>query len=117
MASDWQPQAAVPRGKRVLPLPAAAFVSFSPKKHRVCLQSWARFQRLKEVPPRICLQVSPKQPGEVTNKKNLAGLTLPWRQGVGWMPSPKSFLAQFALKIWLEFVSREIRGSGELSSG
>lgn len=99
MVSDWQPQAAVPRrrGKQVLPLPAAAFVSFSPQKHRVCLQSWARFQSLKEVPPRICLQVSPKQPGEV-KQKNLAGLTLPWRQGVDWMPSLNPFWHGLLLK-------------------
>lgn len=36
------------------------------------------------------------------------------RQVMGWIPAPKSILAQFSLRTWLECLSREIRGRGEL---
>lgn len=87
-------------------------LSFYQKKHcRLSLPSILGpfFRHWKKLLLSVCR--FPKS--NLGNQEKQAELTLPQRRAIGWMPSQKSLLAWFSIKIWLKPVSREIRGSGE----
>lgn len=115
MASDGQPQAAVPRrrGERVLPLPAAVLYSFSQKKHGLP-SVLGPFSETERSDPRVFVCGFPQNNLEKWQSKKIGWTDPATEAGCRLDALPKSFLALFAIKIWLKPVSREVRGSGEL---